>query len=121
MDSSDPRSDSPVDVEIQEALQIISLAEEKEGNDMLFKFHLQEDNLKRVLNKIPKDMKVAVVSKHLEHFFRMTTLIKTSNPHHNTTLLGILCRLSLSTLLMSLFRIVRLFHIVMVTIHATVE
>ena len=60
--SSDPRSDSPVDVEIQEALQMISLAEEKDGNDMLFKFHLNEDNLKRILNKIPKDMKVAVVS-----------------------------------------------------------
>mmetsp|Transcript_52023 Transcript_52023/g.104339 ORF Transcript_52023/g.104339 Transcript_52023/m.104339 type:complete len:600 (+) Transcript_52023:49-1848(+) len=65
MESDGNRSstDSPVEVEAPaQALQIIELTEEKDGEEMLFKFKLNEESLEGILNKIPKGMKVAVVS-----------------------------------------------------------
>lgn len=38
------------------------MTEEKDGEDTLFKFNLNEESLEGILNKIPKGMKVAVVS-----------------------------------------------------------
>jgi hypothetical protein len=43
-------------------LQIIELKEEKDGEEMLFKFHLNQESLEEIMNKIPQGMKVSVVS-----------------------------------------------------------
>jgi atlastin len=55
-------TDSPVEVDVPRALQIIELVENNEEGDTTYEFNAREDNLEHIMNKIPKNLKVAVVS-----------------------------------------------------------
>mmetsp|Transcript_11887 Transcript_11887/g.14357 ORF Transcript_11887/g.14357 Transcript_11887/m.14357 type:complete len:562 (+) Transcript_11887:92-1777(+) len=55
-------TESPVEVDVPRALQIIELVDFEEDGEKVYQFKAREDNLEHIMNKIPKDLKVAVVS-----------------------------------------------------------